>query len=194
MPIILGNTEVVGTRLRAERDRLHLSQAEFARIGGVSRNSQTAYETGKTPFTSDYLGLVTEAGADPLFIITGARSAGILDEEQASILAAFNALKPAGRDALLYLACSLAGHVAPAASINLPSTAALADAFGGLLEASPGLAGDELAHELATRLPIILRSAEDEIATPRSQSPGGAVAPRSGHDDDRRAARPGRRI
>ena len=194
MPTILGNTELVGTRLRAERDRLRLSQSELARIGGVSRNSQTAYETGKTPFTSEYLSLVTEAGMDPLFIITGSRSATVLTDSQASILSAFDAAPPMGQNALLYLACSLVGRAAPIAPIVLPSTAALADAFGGVLEASPGLAGDELAHELARRLPIILRSSGDEIAITQSDSRGHPVERQADRDDDRRAAQPARRI
>ena len=193
MPTIIGNTELVGTRLRAERDRLRLSQSELARIAGVSRNSQTAYETGKTPFTSEYLALVTEAGMDPLFIITGTRSTRVLTDEQASMLSAFDAANPTARSALLYLACSMVGRTAPVAPFNLPSTAALTDAFGGLLEASPGLVGDELARELAKRLPIILRSAEDEIVIPQSGSHGDPVGHQGDHDDDRRAAQPRRR-
>lgn len=193
MPIILGNTEVVGGRLRAERDRLGLSQAELARIGDVSRNSQTAYETGKTPFTSDYLVLVTGAGVDPLFVITGERSAGTLNSDQAAILSAFDILEPAGRTALLYISCSLSGQVVPAAPINLPSTAALEEAFAGFLEGSPGLKGDELVRELAMSLPTLLRGAADEIGVPQSDRPGIPHVRRSTSDDDRHAVQQGQR-
>ena len=192
MPTIIGNTDGIGARLRAERDRLRLSQTELARIGGVSRNSQTAYETGKTPFTSDYLALVAEAGGDALFIITGSRSAGAMDNEQASILAAFDALGTEGRNAVLYLVCSLAKQSMPAKPLTLPSTAALTDAFGSLLKNSPGLAGDELAHELAMRLPTILRSAEDEIAMPASGLHDDLAERRGGRGAGHRAGLPAR--
>jgi transcriptional regulator with XRE-family HTH domain len=159
VPTILGNTAGVGARLRAERERLRLSQAELAQLGGVSRNSQTAYETEKTPFTSEYLRAVTDAGVDPLFVIAGVRSAGALSEDQTSLLSAFDHMAPSDRSTFQRLACALAGQPMPTATFHLPSTAALEDAISSFLEGSPGLTGHELVHELAMSLPIILRGA-----------------------------------
>lgn len=184
----------VGSRLRAERERLRLNQEDFGGLAGVTRNSQQNYESGKRPFAVNYLLALKEHQVDIVYVLDGQRSANGLTDEQARLLSAFNALDAPDQGALLYLACSLAGQPRYAVPLNLPSTAALSDAFGALLEASPGMVGDELAHELATRLPIILRSAEDEIATSRSGTRDDHAGLRADRDDDRRAARPGRRI
>jgi transcriptional regulator with XRE-family HTH domain len=183
----------VGSRLRSERERLRLNQEEFGGLAGVTRNSQQNYESGKRPFTVSYLLSLKEHHVDIVYVLVGQRSAKGLTDEQARIVSAYNALDASDQRALLHLACSLAGQPRHIAPLNLPSTAALADAFGGVLEASPGLAGDELAHELATRLPIILRSAEDEIASAQSGSRDELAELRADRDDDRRAAQPGRR-
>ncbi len=184
----------VGARLRQERERRGMNQTEFATIGGVKRGSQLEYEAGKRPCDIQYLLKLIEIGVDTHYVLTGQRQAANLEEKHARLFSAFGAMRGPDQDAILQLACTITGQQAPSATIKLPSTAALADAFGGLLEASPGLAGDELAHELATRLPIILRSAEDEIVTSQSSSRDHLVAPQSDHDADRRAAQRGRRI
>lgn len=180
-------------RLRAERTRLGLNQADLARIGGVSRNSQTAYESGKTPFTSEYLVCIAEAGLDPLYIITGGRSKGALSDEQARILEALDAVPAANRDALLNLVFSLSGKTPSNADLSLPSTAALSDALAGFFEASPDLSGDELVHELATSLPIILRAAADEIDDGRSDQRNTEPSPRAVGHAGHRVAQPVRR-
>jgi transcriptional regulator with XRE-family HTH domain len=178
--------------LRCERERLRLSQADLARIGGVSRNSQLAYESGKTPFTSEYLKLVTDAGVDPAHVITGVRSEGSLGDDHARLLAGFDALSPHDRATILRIISSLSAQAAPPVVSRLPSRASLAEAFGALLDASPGLAGDDLAHELATRLPIILRAAEREIASPRSGATDVLGGQQADPADARRASQQGR--
>jgi len=57
-------------RLRAERERLSLSQSELARIGGVSLSTQVAYEAGVRVPDVDYLARVMQHGADALYILT----------------------------------------------------------------------------------------------------------------------------
>ena len=64
-----------GTRLREERSRLHLSQKEFAKIGGVGRSSQILYEQSERPPTIEYLARVTAIGVDFQYVLTGHRSA-----------------------------------------------------------------------------------------------------------------------
>lgn len=189
MQTILASAGEIGARLRYERERLALSQADLAQIGGVSRNSQTAYETGKTPFTSEYLRSVAEAGVDPLYVISGERSADTLTSDQARLLEAFAALDRANQAALLQIVHTAAGLPTPIRDPALPSTAALTEAFDELLEQSPGLAGADLAHELAKRLPIILRAAADERASPASASRDADDAPPAARGGDRRATR-----
>lgn len=183
----------VGTRLRQERDRRDLNQADFGVMGGINRNTQALYESGKRPFDVQYLLNLIGNGVDSHYVLTGEREIATLSERQSAILNAFDAMTRLDQAALLRLSCSITSQPAPAEAITLPSTAALADAFGGLLEASPGLAGAELAHELAKRLPIILRSAEDEIPTAQSRSHDGLAELLADRDDDRRAGQRGQR-
>ena len=104
----------VGSRLRSERERLRLNQEDFGSLAGVTRNSQQTYEAGKRPFSVSYLLALKEHQVDIVYVLVGERSAGGLSEEQAKIVSAFDTLESANRQALLQLACSLAGHPVPA--------------------------------------------------------------------------------
>ncbi|MDN5785709.1 XRE family transcriptional regulator [Pseudorhodobacter sp.] len=62
-------------RLRAERERMLLSQSAFGEACGVGKNSQINYESEKRSPDSSYLIAAAELGADILYILTGERSA-----------------------------------------------------------------------------------------------------------------------
>lgn len=64
-----------GQRLRAERERLGLSQSAFGDLCGVGKNAQINYEGDKRSPDGVYLMAAAGAGADVLFIVTGERSA-----------------------------------------------------------------------------------------------------------------------
>lgn len=64
----------LGLRLREERQRVGLDQRAMAAVGGVSRNSQLAYEAGRTAPSSDYLFAVQREGVDVPFLFTGTRT------------------------------------------------------------------------------------------------------------------------
>lgn len=65
------------SRLREEREHLGLSQKAAGELGGVSKNTQLAYETGTSPITLDYLGRLGAHGLDVGYVATGKRfSAG----------------------------------------------------------------------------------------------------------------------
>jgi len=49
-------------------------QAAFGDLGGVGKQSQTNYESGKRLPDADYLSAIAKAGADVLYILTGERS------------------------------------------------------------------------------------------------------------------------
>lgn len=61
----------IATRLRLERTRLKLSQAQLAAAGGVSTPSQIGYEQGNRMPVIDYLQGVMAVGVDAGFILTG---------------------------------------------------------------------------------------------------------------------------
>jgi transcriptional regulator with XRE-family HTH domain len=82
-----------GLRLREERERLGISQTEFARIGGASKGSQILYEKGKPP-TADYLEAIAEAGADVTYILTGRRERPAAElTDRARLLAAVQVIE-----------------------------------------------------------------------------------------------------
>lgn len=62
-----------GQRLRYERDRLGLSQADFAERGGVRRTTQHIYESDTRVPDLNYLERVQEAGADLAYLVLGER-------------------------------------------------------------------------------------------------------------------------
>lgn len=68
-------------RLTEERLRLGYGQGEFAALGGVGRGAQANYEKGLRQPDMAYLEAVAAAGADVLYIVTGARALSARDVE-----------------------------------------------------------------------------------------------------------------
>lgn len=62
------------TRLRDERRRLNLNQSDFGSIGGVTKETQSNYETVTRKPNSDYLEALSSHGVDVGFLFTGSRS------------------------------------------------------------------------------------------------------------------------
>ncbi|MFN3734595.1 helix-turn-helix domain-containing protein [Comamonas testosteroni] len=60
-----------GERLRKERERMGLTQAAMAEIGGVKRTTQHIYETDIRVPDLHYLRKVEEAGCDLYFLMFG---------------------------------------------------------------------------------------------------------------------------
>lgn len=66
--------EALGERLKEERVRLGLNQAEMAALGGVAKTSQFNYEKGERSPDAAYLVAVEAAGVDVLYVLTGKRT------------------------------------------------------------------------------------------------------------------------
>ena len=64
-----------GERLLVERQRLGLTQVEFAKLGGVSRLAQLKYEHGEHMPSVEYLERLFRAKVDALFLLSGHRLA-----------------------------------------------------------------------------------------------------------------------
>jgi len=71
----------IGDRLRTERQRLRLSQADFARIGGVGKTTQINYESGQSVPGADYLAAVAAKGVDIKYVVLGHLDTGGLSDE-----------------------------------------------------------------------------------------------------------------
>lgn len=63
-----------GKRLKEERERLGISQADFAKACGVGRTAQFNYESGKRSPDGDYLHAAGELGVDTGYLLFGVRS------------------------------------------------------------------------------------------------------------------------
>lgn len=83
----------LGDRLRLERQRLGMGQAEFAALVGVSKTSQFNYESGERSPDAVYLAKAHEIGADTYFLLTGASR--IKDDEYV-VVARFDVEASAG--------------------------------------------------------------------------------------------------
>ena len=60
-------------RLRQERKRLKLTQAQFGKIGGVGKNAQRQYEKGERRPGTAYLEALAIIGVDTAYVLTGQR-------------------------------------------------------------------------------------------------------------------------
>ncbi|QPG65942.1 helix-turn-helix transcriptional regulator [Pseudomonas sp. BIGb0427] len=63
----------IGDRLKEERERLGLSQTDFAALAGASKNSQYNYEKGERSPDANYLAAAAQQGVDVLYVVTGQR-------------------------------------------------------------------------------------------------------------------------
>jgi len=63
-----------GKRLKEERERLGISQADFAKACGVGRTAQFNYESGKRSPDGGYLYAAGELGVDTGYLLFGVRS------------------------------------------------------------------------------------------------------------------------
>lgn len=62
------NSLSFGSRLREERERLGLSQAQFAEVGGVARTTQNIYESDIRSPDVAYLGKLRDIGVDASYL------------------------------------------------------------------------------------------------------------------------------
>lgn len=64
----------LGARLKAERERLGLSQTEFAAVAGASKHAQINWEKGAAAPNAAALAAWAECGLDVLYVVIGERS------------------------------------------------------------------------------------------------------------------------
>ncbi|KVH68805.1 transcriptional regulator [Burkholderia cepacia] len=91
----------IGNRLKDERMRIGLSQAEFAALGGLGKQAQLNYESGARSPDANYLAALAKVGVDPLYVITGERAhPSTVPEDEAALLEGFRQLNDVGRTAV----------------------------------------------------------------------------------------------
>ncbi|QTL38523.1 hypothetical protein HGO23_11455 [Xenorhabdus budapestensis] len=88
----------MGSRIKEERERLGLSQNEFANMVGYSFIQQICYERDNSPLGRLYLQALTKHGIDTLYIITGNRLRPInISIEEQEIIENYRAMNTASR-------------------------------------------------------------------------------------------------
>lgn len=70
----------IGARIRRERERLGLTQGDFAKAIGVGRLSSIHYELGDTSPNTEVLLLMKDAGVDIWFVLTGEAREDLIDQ------------------------------------------------------------------------------------------------------------------
>ena len=106
----------IGDRLREERDRLGLSQPNFAALAGTTKQTLFSWETGKTAPDGFQLAAFAAAGVDVLYVITGERGGSNLAHDAAEqvLLDSYRRCKPEARTHLIQAAALLSAGIAPA--------------------------------------------------------------------------------
>ncbi|KHJ63616.1 helix-turn-helix domain-containing protein [Burkholderia glumae] len=91
----------IGSRLKEERMRIGLSQAEFAALGGLGKQAQLNYESDARSPDANYLAALSKVGVDVLYVVTGERAqGGPMPDDEAELLDGFRQLNDVGRTAV----------------------------------------------------------------------------------------------
>lgn len=94
----------IGARLRAERERLGLSQDDIAARCGVSRPTQYRYESGKASPDSDYINAAAAIGVNVQFVLIGAGTVQVkLSAKETALIDLFRLSPPSVQDAVIKL-------------------------------------------------------------------------------------------
>lgn len=160
---------IVGQRITERLRVVDISQAELARRAGMSQSAMNNLIAGRSRSSTHLHKIARELHTTPAYLT------GETDDPDE------NAPPPLPPPRVQYVTLQVA----------LPSEPALEAAYQGLLRASRGMDEGELAHELAKRLPTILRVAEGALVDPSSAAAadrrGEPPAPADAHRERRRA-------
>lgn len=113
-----------GDRLREERERLKLSQPNFASIAGTTKQTLFSWESGKTAPDGFLLSAFAAAGVDVLYVITGERSQGaaevdLLPADERVLVDAYRRCNAEAKRNLIQTAALLSAGMASGASTPL---------------------------------------------------------------------------
>lgn len=101
----------IGRRLKDERERLGMSQTEFAAIAGASKHAQINWEKGDATPNANALAAWAEKGLDVLYVVTGSRSfvpPSPISSEHQAIIRDYDASSPDGKEAIRRMAAATA--------------------------------------------------------------------------------------
>lgn len=125
----MGDFLTTGERLREERKRLGVTQADFAKAGGIGVSSLKLYEGDDGEPGAIFLGKIANIGADIQYVVTGVRSATTLAADEQVLLDGYRALDPATRRRMLAFMLTESGPVAVQKKIK--EAVSVADKYRG---------------------------------------------------------------
>jgi len=76
----------IGTRLREQRNQLGLSQTDLGAIAQVTKQTVYAWENDRTMPKAGELVRLAAAGVDVTYVLSGQRSGGMLNPEEAALV------------------------------------------------------------------------------------------------------------
>jgi transcriptional regulator with XRE-family HTH domain len=88
-------------RLREERKRLGLNQADFAALGGVKKDAQLNYESGARTPDAAYLAAVASAGVDVLYVLLGEAAVAAISSDEKELILGYRQLDIRGKAGVL---------------------------------------------------------------------------------------------
>lgn len=88
-------------RLREERKRLGLTQADFARLGGVKITAQNNYEAGERSPKAEYLLRLVDCGVDISYLLAGRPASDGLSPEEQRLVELFRTLDDQSRSVMI---------------------------------------------------------------------------------------------
>ena len=100
-------------RLKSERNRLHLTQADIASKCNVSREMWGRYERGTALPGSEVLFSLAEIGVDIGFLFSGERLESDLTQQEQALLEDYRESNEQGKEAIEKTASALAAKINP---------------------------------------------------------------------------------
>lgn len=106
--------DTIGERLKAERNRLGMSQEEFGAIGGVQKRAQMTYEQNKRQPDGGYLQALALAGVDVSFVLLGQPAVPAASTDEMELLLGYRKLDSHLKTAVLAMVHGIAPTPNPA--------------------------------------------------------------------------------
>lgn len=86
----------IGEILKEERQRLGMSQADFAAVAGLTGRAQIRYEQTEPP-GGNYFRALSEIGVDIQYVLTGLRTISVVTDEEQKLLSVYRSLDYRGK-------------------------------------------------------------------------------------------------
>lgn len=92
---------MIGKRLKEERERLKLSQTDFAALAGAAKRTQIDWEKDASSPTAEQLSALFLSGVDIQYVVTGVRSSVALAPDERLLIERYRLSPQPLKDAAL---------------------------------------------------------------------------------------------